>query len=96
MCLACDRQFARIGGDELDAIGSPVGLPTVADNLPGFEASAFFGLGAPKSTPAEIVRCLNEEVNMALSQAEIMALSQAKIVSRFSGLGATVLQAHCG
>ena len=58
-------------------------LPTVADYLPGFEASAFFGLGAPRGTPAEIVVRLNKEINMALSEPKIML--------RFSGLGATVL-----
>lgn len=58
-------------------------LPAVADYLPGFEASAFFGLGAPRGTPAEIVARLNKEINTALSEPEL--------VSRFTGLGATVL-----
>lgn len=58
-------------------------LPTVADYLPGFESSVFFGLGAPRGTPAEIVARLNKEVNAALSEPTIM--------SRFSGLGATVI-----
>jgi tripartite-type tricarboxylate transporter receptor subunit TctC len=57
-------------------------LPTVADYLPGFEASVFFGLGAPRGTPGEIVARLNEETNLALSKPEV--------VSRFSAFGATV------
>jgi tripartite-type tricarboxylate transporter receptor subunit TctC len=40
-------------------------LPTVSDFLPGFEASAFFGIGAPRRTPAEIVDRLNAEINAA-------------------------------
>jgi tripartite-type tricarboxylate transporter receptor subunit TctC len=59
-------------------------LPTVAEYLPGFEASVFFGLGAPRGTPPEIAEQLNTEVNLALSQPNAM--------SRFSGLGTTVLQ----
>ena len=42
-------------------------LPTVGDFLPGFEASAFFGIGAPMNTPAEIVDKLNDEINAGLN-----------------------------
>ncbi len=42
-------------------------VATLGDFLPGFEASAWLGLGAPKNTPAEIVRKLNKEINAALS-----------------------------
>src|SRR5208282_4981422 len=38
-------------------------LPTVGDYLPGYEATSFEGLGAPASTPAEIIDKLNKEVN---------------------------------
>jgi tripartite-type tricarboxylate transporter receptor subunit TctC len=41
-------------------------IPTIGDFMPGFEASAFFGVGAPKSTPAEIIDRLNQEINAAL------------------------------
>jgi tripartite-type tricarboxylate transporter receptor subunit TctC len=41
-------------------------VPTVADTVPGYEASAFFGLGAPKETPKEIVNLINKHVNDAL------------------------------
>jgi tripartite-type tricarboxylate transporter receptor subunit TctC len=41
-------------------------VPTVADTVPGYEASAFFGLGAPKGTPKEIVDLINKHVNDAL------------------------------
>jgi tripartite-type tricarboxylate transporter receptor subunit TctC len=42
-------------------------LPTVGEFLPGYEASQWYGLGAPKRTPAEIVDKLNKEVNAALA-----------------------------
>jgi tripartite-type tricarboxylate transporter receptor subunit TctC len=41
--------------------------PTVGEFLPGFEASSWFGVGAPKNTPAEIVDKLNREINAGLA-----------------------------
>jgi tripartite-type tricarboxylate transporter receptor subunit TctC len=38
-------------------------IPTLADFLPGYESSAFYGLGAPKNTPVEIIERLNREIN---------------------------------
>jgi tripartite-type tricarboxylate transporter receptor subunit TctC len=42
-------------------------LPTVADFVPGYEASQWYGLSAPKNTPAEIVGRLNREINAAIA-----------------------------
>src|SRR5262245_52726336 len=42
-------------------------IPTVADFLPGYEASGWFGLFAPRSTPTEIIGKLNKEINAALA-----------------------------
>jgi tripartite-type tricarboxylate transporter receptor subunit TctC len=42
-------------------------VPTVAEFLPGFEVSAWFGVGAPKNTPANIIEKLNKEINAALA-----------------------------
>jgi tripartite-type tricarboxylate transporter receptor subunit TctC len=42
-------------------------IPTVADSVPGYEASAWFGMAVPKGTPAAIVARLNKEVNAALA-----------------------------
>jgi tripartite-type tricarboxylate transporter receptor subunit TctC len=58
-------------------------IPTVADFVPGFETSAWAGIGAPKSTPAEIVDKLNTETNAILADPAIKA--------RFADLGGTVL-----
>jgi tripartite-type tricarboxylate transporter receptor subunit TctC len=48
-------------------------VPVVADFVPGFEASAWFGLGVPRATPAEIVDKLNKEINAALADPKIKA-----------------------
>jgi tripartite-type tricarboxylate transporter receptor subunit TctC len=47
--------------------------PTVAEFLPGYEASFWSGLGAPKGTPNEIVEKLNREVNAALADPKLKA-----------------------
>lgn len=58
-------------------------LPTVADFLPGYEASAWYGIGAPKGTPPDIVDRLNKAVN------EILA--DPKVKAKFSEYGAILL-----
>jgi len=55
----------------------------VADFVPGYEASAVHGIGAPKNTPTEIVDRLNKEINAALAD--------PKMVARLADLGLTVL-----
>jgi tripartite-type tricarboxylate transporter receptor subunit TctC len=59
-------------------------IPTVADSVPGYEASAFFGIGAPKSTPSEVVERLNKEVNAALAD--------HKVKSRLADFAGTILR----
>ena len=46
-------------------------VPTVAETVPGYEASALFGMGAPKKTPPEIIAKLNKEINAVLAEPEI-------------------------
>jgi len=48
-------------------------LPTVADTVPGYEASSWFGIAAPKATAPEIVASLNGAVNAGLADATIKA-----------------------
>jgi tripartite-type tricarboxylate transporter receptor subunit TctC len=57
-------------------------IPTVADFVPGFESSAFYGLGAPKNTPVEIIDRLNREINAVLATPNMKA--------RIAELGGTV------
>jgi tripartite-type tricarboxylate transporter receptor subunit TctC len=59
------------------------GLPTVGDVLPGYEATSWSGIAAPKGTPADIVQRLNQEINLALAD--------PGIVARIADLGSTVL-----
>jgi tripartite-type tricarboxylate transporter receptor subunit TctC len=49
------------------------GVPTVAETVPGFEASSWFGIAAPKGTPADIVEILNRETNAGLADPTIKA-----------------------
>jgi tripartite-type tricarboxylate transporter receptor subunit TctC len=58
-------------------------LPTVADFLPGYEATSWYGLGVPKGTPPEIVEKLNREVNAILAE--------PKAKTRFLEIGASLL-----
>lgn len=58
-------------------------IPTVGDFVPGYEASAVFGIVAPKNTPAEFVGKLNKEINAALADPKIRA--------RLAQLSGTVL-----
>jgi tripartite-type tricarboxylate transporter receptor subunit TctC len=48
-------------------------IPTMGDSVPGFEASQWFGVGAPKNTPAAIVDKLNIEINASLADPKIKA-----------------------
>jgi tripartite-type tricarboxylate transporter receptor subunit TctC len=59
-------------------------IPTVGEFVPGYEASAFFGVGAPKNTPPEIIDKLNKEINAALAD--------PKMKARIAELGGTVLR----
>jgi tripartite-type tricarboxylate transporter receptor subunit TctC len=58
-------------------------VPTVADFVPGYESSAWYGVGAPRGTPAEIIDRLNKEINA------ILAEPRAK--TRIADMGATLI-----
>src|SRR6267142_685633 len=49
------------------------GIPTVAETVPGYEATAWFGIGMPKGTPAEIIEKVNAETNRALADPQMQA-----------------------
>jgi tripartite-type tricarboxylate transporter receptor subunit TctC len=48
-------------------------VPTVGDFVPGYEASSWYGVGAPKNTPAEIVEALNKQINAGLADSKMKA-----------------------
>jgi tripartite-type tricarboxylate transporter receptor subunit TctC len=58
-------------------------IPALSETLPGYEASTWFGVGAPKATPAEIVDKLNTEINASLAD--------PKVKARLADLGGTSL-----
>jgi tripartite-type tricarboxylate transporter receptor subunit TctC len=74
------RALAVTTATRLDVLPN---VPTVADFVPGYEASGFAGIGAPTNTPAEIIDMLNKELNAGLAD--------AKIKGRIVELGGTVL-----
>jgi tripartite-type tricarboxylate transporter receptor subunit TctC len=59
-------------------------VPAIAEFLPGYEATSFFGIGAPRDTPVEIVQLLNAEIRAALRDTRFKA--------RITDLGATVFE----
>ena len=58
-------------------------IPAVSEFVPGYEASTWYGVGAPKNTPAEIINNLNKAINAALAD--------PKLIARLSNLGTTTL-----
>jgi tripartite-type tricarboxylate transporter receptor subunit TctC len=48
-------------------------IPTIAEFFPGYEASSWYGVGAPKATPAEVIDKLNNEINAGLSDPKLKA-----------------------
>jgi tripartite-type tricarboxylate transporter receptor subunit TctC len=57
-------------------------IPTIGESVPGYEVSAWYGMGAPKGTPTEIVDKLNKEINAGLDD--------PKLKARIADLGGTV------
>ena len=70
-------------------------VPPIGASVPGYEASSFFGIGAPKRTPLEIVEMLNKEVGAALSdtgfKARIAALGGSPIVGSPATFGELIV-----
>jgi len=58
-------------------------VPTLSDYIPGYEAYSWYGIGAPKDTPADIIDRLNKEINAGLAD--------PKIKARFADLGGMTL-----
>jgi tripartite-type tricarboxylate transporter receptor subunit TctC len=46
-------------------------IPVLAETVPGYEATAWYGIGAPRNTPADVIDGLNREVNAGLADAKI-------------------------
>ena len=70
-------------------------LPSVADFVPGFEASQWYGVGAPSNTPAEIITALNREINAGLAdpriKAQLASLGGTTLASTPAEFGALVV-----
>jgi tripartite-type tricarboxylate transporter receptor subunit TctC len=62
--------LAVTGATRSDAVPD---LPTVAETLPGYQAASFYGIGAPRNTPPEVVAVLNKTVNAGLADPKLNA-----------------------
>jgi tripartite-type tricarboxylate transporter receptor subunit TctC len=69
-------------------------VPTVGETVPGYEASALFGMGAPKKTPPEIIEKLNREINAVLAEPEmkkrLIELGGEPLISTPEAFGAMI------
>ena len=74
------RALAVTAATRLEALPD---IPTVAEFMPGYEASGWYGIGAPKNTPADIVEKLNTEINAGFAE--------PKMKARLADLGGDVL-----
>src|SRR4029434_9645857 len=74
------RVLAVTGATRSDALPD---IPTVGDFVPGYEASNWYGIGAPRNTPVEVIEKLNKETNAGLAD--------PKIKARIADLGGSVL-----
>src|SRR5262249_9743238 len=64
------RALAMAGTTRYDGLPE---VPTVADTVPGYDASSWGGVGVPRGTPAEIINKLNREINAGLADPAIKA-----------------------
>jgi tripartite-type tricarboxylate transporter receptor subunit TctC len=74
------RPLAMTNSQRLDLLPD---VPTVAEFIPGYEASGWLGIGAPRDTPTAVIDRLNKEINTGLAD--------AKLKARFADLGLTPL-----
>jgi len=63
--------FAGTNGGESTRAEALPDVPALDEFVPGYEATAWFGIGAPKNTPGEIVDKLNQEINAGLADAKL-------------------------
>jgi tripartite-type tricarboxylate transporter receptor subunit TctC len=86
--MAASIEYIRTGSLRALAVSTATRMealpdvPTLSEFLPGYEASSWHGLGAPRNTPVEIIEKLNGEINAARAD--------PKMKARFADLGATV------
>jgi tripartite-type tricarboxylate transporter receptor subunit TctC len=77
------KRLRALGVTSTTRLAALPDLPPVAEFVPGYEASSWYGIGAPRNTPAEIVDKLNREINAGLAD--------PKIKARLADMAGTVL-----
>ena len=71
--VQCDAMCASSGLMQCSKTPPLPDVPALADFLPGYEANAWIGIGAPKKTPVEIIDQLNKEINVGFADPKIAA-----------------------
>jgi tripartite-type tricarboxylate transporter receptor subunit TctC len=79
MALARSGSVRALGVSSPQRWPSAPDIPAIAETVPGYEASVFYGMSAPKGTPQEIVDILNKAVNEVLAD--------PKVIERFATIG---------
>ncbi len=79
MALARSGSVRALGVSSPQRWPSAPDIPAIAETVPGYEASVFYGMSAPKGTPQEIVDILNKAVNEVLAD--------PKVIERFANIG---------
>ena len=82
------QKLVALAVTTLDRSQALPGVPAAAEVVPGYQAGSWFGIVAPKGTPADVVNLLNREANAALADAQIKA--------RLADLGATAMPGSPG
>lgn len=83
--LVRDGKIRALGVTTRERSVSLSDIPPISDSLPGYETSSFYGVGAPRGTPPEVIEVLNREINLALADPQIK--------QQFDDLGAIPIQA---
>jgi tripartite-type tricarboxylate transporter receptor subunit TctC len=81
--LLSSIEYVRAGNFRALAVTTLPDVPALGETLPGYEASAWYGIGGPKRTPEDVIEKLNKEVNVSIADPKL----QAKLVN----LGGTAL-----
>src|SRR5262245_37771783 len=68
-----DRRLHALAVTTAERLQQLADVPTVSDFVPGYEATTWFGIGAPRNTPVEIVDKLNREINAGLADSRLKA-----------------------
>jgi tripartite-type tricarboxylate transporter receptor subunit TctC len=86
------RALAVTAATRFDALPN---IPSMSEVVPGYESSAFYGIGVPKNVPAYIIDKLNKEINAGLADPKVRKRLAELGSSPFCRLDCRIRQVHC-